>query len=71
MEAIVYLFFIGIGIIITILAVRTAIDYSRTSGDIAEIRRLLQTIVENGAVTKTGAGIETQREDKIEDKRED
>ncbi len=67
MEAIVYLFFIGIGIIITILAVRTAIDYSRTSGDIAEIRRLLQTIVENGAVTKTGAGIETQREDKIED----
>ncbi|EMS69694.1 hypothetical protein [Ruminiclostridium cellobioparum] len=67
MEAIVYLFFIGIGIIITILAVRTAIDYSRTSGDIAEIRRLLQTIVENGAVTKTDAGIEDQREDKRED----
>lgn len=67
MEAIVYLFFIGIGIIITILAVRTAIDYSKTSGDIAEIRRLLQTIVENGAVTKTDAGIENQREDKRED----
>jgi cytochrome c-type biogenesis protein CcmE len=67
MEAIVYLFFIGIGIIITILAVRTAIDYSKTAGDIAEIKRLLQTIVENGAVTKTGAGIENQTEDKRED----
>lgn len=52
MEAIVYLFFVGIGIIITILAVKAAIDYSKTSGDIAEIKRLLQTIAENSEVTK-------------------
>ncbi|WP_027627222.1 hypothetical protein [Ruminiclostridium cellobioparum] len=68
MEAIVYLFFIGIGIIITILAVRTAIDYSKTAGDIVEIKRLLQTIVENGVVTKTDAEREHRREDKKEDK---
>lgn len=57
MEAIVYLFFIGVGFLITVLAVRTAIDYSKTSQEVTEIRRLLEILVKNSG--------EINAEDKI------
>lgn len=48
----VYLIFIGIGIVITILTIRTAIDNSRTAEEITEIRRLLTTLVDNSEKLK-------------------
>ncbi len=48
----VYLIFIGIGIVITLLTIRSAIDNSRTAEEIAEIRRLLKILVDNSEKLK-------------------
>lgn len=47
MEVLVYLFFVGIGVIISFMTIRAAIDNSKTAEEITEIRELLQILVKN------------------------
>ncbi|OPX42823.1 hypothetical protein CLHUN_33070 [Ruminiclostridium hungatei] len=42
---VLFLFFFGLGLLITFLLIKASIDNSRTSEEITEIRRLLQILV--------------------------
>lgn len=51
---ILFLFFFGLGLLITFLLIKSAIDNSRTSEEISEIRRLLQILVMEKTADKRG-----------------
>lgn len=51
---ILFLFFFGLGLLITFLLIKSAIDNSRTSEEISEIRRLLQMLVMEKTADKRG-----------------